>query len=137
MFRLFTQFTWLFKYSHYIIKDLLCIQISIEAWKMYWVFHTWYEGLCRSAMKFMNNSCQRAWTKHMACKQKCKQKMAWSHIKPKGQCNDHNYLLHIPCMTRIRNIIVLLIILKISVVNPIQMVQRKLYSFKKAIGCNN
>jgi len=37
-----------------------------------------------SAMKYNINSCQKAWTGHMACKQKCKQKMAWSHIKAKG-----------------------------------------------------
>jgi hypothetical protein len=124
MFRLFTR---LFNYFHYtlIYKDLLYIQISIEAWKMFWVFHTWYEGLCRSAMKYRNNSCQREWAGHMACKQK----VAWSHIKPKSQWNDHNYMLHTTRMTWIGNIVVMF--------NPIQMVQRKLDNFEEAIECSN
>jgi hypothetical protein len=41
---MFRLSTWLFKYIHYIFKDQLYIQISIEAWKMFWMFHTWNEG---------------------------------------------------------------------------------------------
>jgi len=61
-------------------------------------------------MKYRNNSCQKAWTRHMACKTKCKQKMAWSHIRPKGQWSDHNYMLHTPCTAWVGNIVVLPII---------------------------
>jgi hypothetical protein len=79
--------------------------------KMFWVFRTWYEGLCRSGMKYRNNSCQRAWIGHMACKKKCKQKMAWSHIRPKGQWGYHHYMLQTPCVTQVGNIVVFPIIM--------------------------
>ncbi len=74
------------------------------------------------------------WTHGMY--KKCKQKMAWSHIKPKGQWSDHNYILHTPRMTQVGNTIVLPII-SFNVVNPIQTIQKMLNKFEKIIEWSN
>jgi hypothetical protein len=42
----------------------------------------------------------------MACIKNANKKMEWSHIEPKGQWGDHNYMLHTPHMTRVKNIVV-------------------------------
>jgi hypothetical protein len=71
---------------------------------MFWVFHTWNEGFCMSAMKYRNNICQKVWIGHMACIKNANKKMERSFIMPKGQWGDHNHMLHTPHMTQVRNI---------------------------------
>ncbi len=56
---------------------------NINWGKMFWVFYTWYEGLCRSAMTYRNNSHQKASTRHMAWKHEHKQKTIWNHKSKK------------------------------------------------------
>jgi hypothetical protein len=47
----------------------------------------------------------------MACIKNANGKKSWSQIKPKGQLGDHNYMLHTPCMTRVRKIVFMPIIM--------------------------
>jgi hypothetical protein len=45
---------------------------------MFSMFNIWCEGLCRNAMKSKNNSCQKAWIGHMACKKNANKK--WHEV---------------------------------------------------------